>query len=222
MIVGMHRSGTSFLTGSLQLAGLELGQHSAWNPHNLKGNRENESIVKFHDGLLARHGYAWDKPPPTALPWTVADMATAQQWMDQYKDAALWGFKDPRSLLLVEGWLKLVPELRFIGIFRHPESVARSLSARGQIPQERAFGLWKAYNKKLLDLYRQQAFPLLSFDEDENILHNKMEKVFAELGLKSPSEERFFSSELKHHRVINSPLPDDLQDIYTELQLIAR
>ncbi|MES1991096.1 MAG: hypothetical protein V4441_09115 [Pseudomonadota bacterium] len=87
------------------------------------------------------------------------------------------------------------------------------------MPQKHAFGLWKAYNSKLLNL---QAFPLLCFDEDENTLHNKMDEVFAELGLKSLSDERFFSTELKHHKVINSPMPSDLQDIYTQLQLIAR
>ena len=222
MVVGMHRSGTSFLTGSLQLAGLELGKHSAWNPHNLKGNRENEDIVIFHDELLARHGFAWDNPPPSSLTWTEPDRQAARQWMAQYEGISHWGFKDPRSLLLVEGWQRLVPNLRFIGIFRHPVAVARSLDARGGMPQGQAFALWKAYNSKLLALHKIRAFPVLCFDEDENTLHQKLDSVLAELGLKSPPDERFFSSELKHHKAENSPVPDDLHSLYDSLQRVAR
>ena len=62
-ILGMHRSGTSCLTGSLQEAGLSLGDCHTWNPHNLRGNRENQAFVDLHDDILkANHG-AWDAPP---------------------------------------------------------------------------------------------------------------------------------------------------------------
>ena len=51
-VLGMHRSGTSALIGSLQAAGLHLGKHNTWNAHNLKGNRENNDIVQLHEELL--------------------------------------------------------------------------------------------------------------------------------------------------------------------------
>jgi len=222
MIVGMHRSGTSFLTGSLQLAGLELGEYSAWNRHNLKGNRENQDIVAFHDAVLARHGFAWDNPPPGALIWTDDEIAAARRWMDQYADEPRWGFKDPRSLLLVEGWLDLVPDLQFVGIFRHPESVSRSLRKRGRITEEKAFELWKAYNSRLLELHRRMDFPLLCFDETEEILHQKLDEICAELGLKSPPDERFFTPELKHHKAKSGSIPDELKALYKALRNRAR
>ena len=222
MVVGMHRSGTSFLTGSLQQAGLELGQHSAWNPHNLKGNRENQAIVAFHDTLLSRHGFAWDNPPALALPWTSADVSAARELVAQYQGVEHWGFKDPRALLLVEGWRELLPNLQFVGIFRHPSAVARSLHARGGMPEARAFALWSAYNRRLLELYRQEPFPLLCFDEDENVLHDKLNQVLVELGLKPLQGERFFSAELKHHEQEYKPLPTELQSLYQELCGLAR
>lgn len=40
LILGMHRSGTSCLAGSLQEAGLYLGEVNTAAPHNAKGNRE--------------------------------------------------------------------------------------------------------------------------------------------------------------------------------------
>lgn len=222
MVLGMHRSGTSFLTGSLQEAGLELGKFSAWNPHNLKGNRENLDVVAFHDELLASRGFAWDNPPGEPLLWTEAEYARARELVAEYDGVARWGFKDPRTLLVLEGWQQLLPELRFVGIFRHPSAVAQSLAARGGMPTEQAFALWLAYNKRLLQLCRRLRFPLFCFDEDEAALHRKLDEVLVELGLTPPSAERFFSPELKHHQRAEEALPRELQKTYNELCRLAR
>ena len=57
IVLGMHRSGASFLTGSLQIAGLELGQQSTSDRHNQKGNRENAGFVGFHNDVLETRNY---------------------------------------------------------------------------------------------------------------------------------------------------------------------
>ena len=44
IVLGMHRSGTSLLTGSLEAAGLHLGEVNNAARYNPKGNKENESI----------------------------------------------------------------------------------------------------------------------------------------------------------------------------------
>lgn len=222
MVVGMHRSGTSFLTGSLQQAGLELGKHSAWNPHNLKGNRENQDIVAFHDEVLAARDAAWDRPPTSLVEWTEAETRKAAELVAEYQGVELWGFKDPRALLMVDCWRKLLPELRFVGIFRNPIAVARSLAARGAMPQAQAFTLWKAYNQNLLALHRRSPFPLLCFDEDENVLHQKLDRILLEMGLKPLHDQRFFSSELKHHRHLVGQLPAELESLYRALHKRAR
>lgn len=221
MVVGMHRSGTSFLTGSLQQAGLELGKHSTWNPHNLKGNRENGDIVAFHDALLAARGYAWDNPPTEAVNWSETEFASARALIDSYQGVPCWGFKDPRALLVVDGWRELLPQMRFVGIFRHPSAVADSLHARGGMPREQALGLWQAYNLRLLNLHRTQAFPVLCFDEDEYALHHKLDEIMRSFGLVPPQEERFFSSELKHHQGAEEQLPAELEATYRALLGIA-
>lgn len=222
MVVGMHRSGTSFLTGSLQQAGLELGKHSAWNPHNLKGNRENLEIVAFHDALLTARGCAWDNPPAQHLKWTPEEQSQAARLIADYNGVARWGFKDPRTLLVVEGWLELIPDLKFVGIFRHPVAVAQSLEARGGMPQEQALKLWKAYNERLLKLQHEFSFPLLCFDEDEAILHDKLNVVLQQMELAPLAGERFFSAELKHHHQQSLPLPQEHHMLYQELRACAR
>lgn len=222
MVVGMHRSGTSFLTGSLQQAGLELGQHSDWNPHNLKGNRENQDVVAFHDALLARHACAWDLPPSAAIEWSEQDKARARRLISDYRGVPHWGFKDPRALLLVEGWQALLPNLQFVGIFRHPRAVARSLDARGGMPEAQAFMLWQAYNKRLIELHERNPFPLLCFDEDEQVLSDKLDQLLPELGLQPLAANRFFSAELKHHQPETGDLPTDIAGMYQTLCRLAR
>ena len=58
----MHRSGTSWLAGSLQEKGLELGEVSTREQHNVKGNRESAVLMAIHDGVLADNDGSWKKP----------------------------------------------------------------------------------------------------------------------------------------------------------------
>ena len=73
-ILGMHRSGTSCLAGSLEEAGLYLGDVITNTPHNLKGTRENRRIFTLHDGILGRCGGTWQHPPER-IDWTDSDRA---------------------------------------------------------------------------------------------------------------------------------------------------
>ena len=62
IILGMHRSGTSCLAGSLQASDLELGEVFTANPHNKKGNRESERVMALHESLLEMNSASWDQP----------------------------------------------------------------------------------------------------------------------------------------------------------------
>ena len=62
-VLGMHRSGTSWLAGSLQEQGLELGAVNEQAAHNAKGNRENDEIAALHGAVLRDSGGSWDSPP---------------------------------------------------------------------------------------------------------------------------------------------------------------
>ncbi len=61
-ILGMHRSGTSCLTGSLQQGGLFLGKHHEWNEYNRKGNRENQDVVNLNESIFKANGLNWKEP----------------------------------------------------------------------------------------------------------------------------------------------------------------
>ncbi len=221
IILGMHRSGTSFLTGSLQLAGLELGPHNQAARHNKKGNRENPEIVAFHEEVLAARGALWRRAPDEDILWTPEEEVRARALVASYDGGAHWGFKDPRSLLMIDEWQRICPQAGLIGIFRNPMAVTQSLLTRGmEITEAEAHALWKRTNEALLRLHRAAPFPLFCFDESARTLHRKLNAVLPRLGLNPLKREVFFSPDLKHHTESSRSIPPDLRDLYDALQAL--
>jgi tetratricopeptide (TPR) repeat protein len=171
LVLGMHRSGTSCLTGLLEDIGFSAGKVDRWDPFNHKGNREDERVNRLNNALLQTANFAWNAPPP--LTWDV-EQAVSPDFMQQ-RDVLLTSpdpldpspriLKDPRILLTLPFWCETSADLRFIGIFRHPWAVACSVAARdtGQSLED-GLALWLAYNERLLQAHRRQPFPLLCFD----------------------------------------------------------
>ncbi|QFU74761.1 sulfotransferase family protein [Halioglobus maricola] len=219
-VLGMHRSGTSCLTGSMQVAGLELGDHSTWNPHNLKGNRENQHIVDINDAVLEANGAAWDSPAESVI-WPEAQLDAARALFREYAQFDKFGFKDPRTLLTIGGWQSLFPQMQYIGIFRHPMVVAQSLHNRSELPLETGLSLWLQYNRRLLREYRKQPFPILCFDEPQDIFQEKLRKALNALGL-TAGEDTFYEQQLKSAQGgEGTPLPWNIRRLYRKLQRLA-
>ncbi len=221
-ILGMHRSGTSCLAGSLQRAGLYLGKFYTWNHHNHQGNRENPDILPFHQQLLADNHGSWDNPPEHII-WQDAHIARAKEILQLYKQAPLWGFKDPRTLLTLDGWRQFI-DIECIGIYRHPVAVVESLHQRGGFSKAVGWQLWVHYNQLLIDEYEKQPFPILSFDWSEALFHEKLEKVTPQWGLHPiAKEDRFFTPKLRtNNRFQNHELPEQVQSLYNKLQEISQ
>jgi hypothetical protein len=220
-VVGMHRSGTSFLVGSLQQRGLFLGEHSTWNRYNRRGNRENRAVRDLNEKVLEDSGGSWDGPPPR-IEWKPEHLSVARAILAEYADQPVWGFKDPRVLLTFSGWEQLVPDIEPVGIFRHPGRVARSLKGRDEMPRDRALNLWCLYNRRLIELHGRKRFPILSFDEEATTLEAKLERVADLLRLEGGSVgEPFFSEELRQAPADEDPLPAEVQEIYDELHALS-
>ncbi|AQA19985.1 hypothetical protein BST95_18760 [Halioglobus japonicus] len=219
-VLGMHRSGTSCLTGSMQEAGLELGDHSTWNPHNLKGNRENQHIVDINDAVLMANGGGWDQPVDV-IQWPQDQLNAARGLFQEYARFNYFGFKDPRTLLTLEGWQSLFPHMQYIGIFRHPMVVAQSLHNRSELPMATGLELWLQYNRRLLRAYRKQPFPILCFDEAQDIFQEKLRNVLCDLGLDA-GEGAFYEQQLKSAQGgEGTPLPWNIRRLYRKLQRLA-
>lgn len=221
-VLGMHRSGTSCLTGSLQRAGLQLGRHHTWNRHNPKGNRENQDVVDLHEAVLVANGASWDEPP-THVEWHAEHLDRARALLAEHAEHPNWGFKDPRALLVLDGWTQLV-DIEPVGIFRHPVSVVESLASRGAFPREKALDLWLAYNRALLDHHRRMPFPVVSFDVDPDQFADEVDRVVEELGLNPiAAGDRFFAEELRtNDKFRDAEVPAEAAEVYAALRALVQ
>jgi hypothetical protein len=203
VVVGMHRSGTSCLAGSLQARGLDLGAVSESDPHNVKGNRESLEVRELNEEVLAQSAGSW-LVPPEVVRWDGElarrrDRFLASQAADPVTKSGTWGFKDPRTLVTLPFWLEALAEPRYVATFRHPLAVARSLQRRDGLPPAQGVDLWLAYNRRLADLWRERPFPVVSFDLGTAAYRRAVDRMAAGLGLRGgPTGADFRRAELIH------------------------
>lgn len=233
LILGMHRSGTSCLAGSLQELGLYLGNVYEQNPHNKKGNRENQLVMDLNDAVLAHNDASWDKAPPLHKPlsWTTALVSQRDNLLAALTQAGvlnkhqLCGFKDPRTLLTLPFWQDgLGSNLQWIGTFRHPLRVAKSLNARSGMPLEQGVSLWLSYNERLLALCRNTVQPnLLCFDQPAEQYQYELNTIIKRNRLFDTvsTDCDFFEDALRSYQSVDGvELNDDVLQIYLSLYRI--
>lgn len=222
IILGMHRSGTSCLAGALHEAGLYLGNVNEKAPHNAKGNRENRAIMDLHDQVLSANGGSWDSPPFT-LTWTTKHAAARDALIESYPADRRWGFKDPRALITLQGWLDALPGAQCVATFRHPLAVAESLERRNDFPYEKSLDLWVRYNTRLLNYQREMNFDVINFDWPADRYRAGLVDMAARLGLVAPENGlSFFQPELrKSSTQRETRLPVEATEIYAALREIA-
>jgi hypothetical protein len=226
-ILGMHRSGTSLLAGTLQECGLDLGDVNTVAPANEKGNRESWLLTALHEDLLRAAGGGWDRPPGRPVAWGPLHRSIRDLYVATFAGSPIWGFKDPRSLFCMDGWLEALPGLEAVGVFRHPVEVMRSLVHRtpARFTNEKALNVWMAYNRRLLDWQEMTGCPLLEYGDDRGAFNERAAAVAARLRLpRTPvaAELTFFEPDLRHQRADDSPLPEDVAAVYARLQDRAR
>lgn len=161
IVAGMHRSGTSFVANLLQSCGLEIGD-VLLGP--AKGNRyghfEDVDFIEFHDRLLKSRGLNFLVPIPRNFDDINPDeRAEANVLINKRNSRALWGWKDPRTSLFLDFWHELIPDAKYILVYRHPLEVALSFFRRGtdlDIVKSPLLCLqvWKTYNRAILDFYK--------------------------------------------------------------------
>jgi hypothetical protein len=162
IVVGMHRSGTSLVGSLLMEAGIDLGPELLGaGTGNARGHFEDVDFLRLHQRALQSqglgvHGYvtAGDIEFPDAL------VEEAQALIvSRLARGVPWGWKDPRTTLFLDFWDQLLPEARYLCVFRRPWEVVDSLLRRGHEVDEMfsthpeiAAAVWKHYNQKILAL----------------------------------------------------------------------
>ena len=169
-IAGMHRSGTSLTASFAGAVGVNLGENLfRADCFNTKGYFEDVDFLEFQRSLLQ------ECCPPGELGWPdwgwTESESLDRSKFENYREAAqeiiarrrdresIWGWKDPRTSLMLDFWSQLLPDARFILVYRYPWDVADSIvRINGGIFSQRpdfALKIWTFYNRHLLEFYRQ-------------------------------------------------------------------
>lgn len=215
------------LAGTLGMAGLHLGRVlDAPFSLNPTGLQEPEALIWMHEHLLEANGGAWHTPPAKVV-WGPLHRAVRDLFVESRAGRPLWGFKEPRTLLVVDGWIEALPAWTAIGIFRDPGEVAASLAQRNGFAPEKGLALWTAYNARLLALQRAHGFPLIEFTADADRMRQGLRRALAWLGLPEAAAERLFDADLPRHsgtaaaREMEAALPGSVADVLAGLRAAA-
>lgn len=156
MILGMHRSGTSALTGLLEKLGGELSESlMPASEYNVLGYFESQRLSDFNNEVLRSIGSAWDFWTPLPAGWAGSpaykDLQNQAQDLvsQEYAGRSLFLFKDPRLCRLSIFWREVLDSLgvdvKVVHTHRHPENVAASLHRRDGLEKQFGLLLWLRY-----------------------------------------------------------------------------
>jgi len=150
VVLGMHRTGTSALTGTLVRLGVD-GPRTIVPPddHNPRGYWESDQLNRFHERLLSAARTSWDGWTSVDPAWLAPDTPFSHELRrlldDEYGASSLFVVKDPRICRLVPAWLNSLDgtvEAKVIITIRSPGEVAASLAARDGIAAAPALLAW--------------------------------------------------------------------------------
>jgi len=133
IVVGMHRSGTSAVAGWLDKCGINMGHSQlGLNQNNSKGHFEDLDILEFHKNLAKnRNIHNWKIYNDFQSNWSNDESAFIRELIFE-KDSsnAQWGFKEPRTCLYLNEWIKVLPDATYLFVYRHYSEVSKSLVNR--------------------------------------------------------------------------------------------
>jgi len=229
LVLGMHRSGTSALTGLLGEAGAALPKTQLpANKDNPKGYGESKVFMTFNEDVLGRIGSSWDD-------LSVIEERTWKQYVlnqktidelsqhirSEFDDADLIAIKDPRICRLAPLWIQVLEKLDYkvlpALIVRNPLETARSLNAREQMHTGAGLLLWL---RSVLDaeaVTRSMPRAVVSYEsllESEAAVLEKISGLLAQGGGEEggerlhydAGEEAFIDPGLRHQAVSETEL----------------
>ena len=217
LVLGMHRSGTSALTGTLGLMGVTLPDLQVrGNESNVKGHFESLTALELNEELLAAMNSCWydisslnisHVSPPFLEEWK----AKFETYLaSEFDRTSLFALKDPRFSRLLQIVVEVLRDLdlssRAIIAVRHPLEVARSLEIRDGIAPFHGINLWLRY---MLDAELNSRGLIRMFSSYSGLLQDwssTIDRIEDRLGVELPrrpataatSVNEFLESSLRH------------------------
>lgn len=221
VVLGMHRSGTSALTGVLQRLGFAAGKSLIpANEFNSRGYFEDVRIITRNELLLSQLGRSWDDERLLPLNWLASAEAEAasKDLVDLLQEEFELGqpmvFKDPRACRLLPlmqvVWQSMDWVPRYIFALRSPHAVVQSLAYRGGMTAQQAALLYLAYMLEAEEGTRGMPRVFVHYDALLSDWRSVIRCIWQELGLDmkvlngnmmsyGDSIDFFLSSALNHY-----------------------
>jgi glycosyltransferase involved in cell wall biosynthesis len=171
VVTGMHRSGTSMAAALVRSAGVSVRNDDVGPKEpNRHGYFEDAEFLALHREMLdaATAGGTGGHPD---WGWTETehlDLSVLEAFRDRAKhliherlhnsDGMCWGWKDPRTVILLPFWDQLLPPTtQYVFVYRRPWDVADSMQRLGAdvflSRPDYAWRIWNYYNRQLLDFH---------------------------------------------------------------------
>lgn len=208
-VLGMHRSGTSFVAGAFARGGYFVRSDEKRlppDPDNQPGYFERKDMVQLNDHILGSFGATWWLPPMadavlagrSRFVGLAADLLAGLRAEAGTRPVVL---KDPRMACLMPVWEPVVgSQLLDVLVLRNPMDVARSLARRNGFPVQYSLALWEVYLCSLLRSLAGRPVVTVNFGalvgtDSAEALTTAMTRVFARLGIPRPEFASFASPE---------------------------
>jgi len=172
VVVGMHRSGTSAVTGAIGALGFNLvSAEDRLSSHDSNPEHwESLSVLLHNDAILAHFGGTWDAPPQLPEGWEtdrgLPDQTAASELLATaypHPGPSVW--KDPRVCLLLPYWREVLhAPMAAVLVWRGPLAVARSLRRRNGMSVPYGVALWERYNRSAIANLARTDVYVLDYD----------------------------------------------------------
>ncbi|HEY4559256.1 MAG TPA: hypothetical protein VIG54_00785 [Lysobacter sp.] len=224
LVLGMHRSGTSAVTGALARCGVALGDHliegAADNP---AGYFEHADAVRADDELLLGIGRAWDDVRSMPDDWLASSAAARARdaiesgVVAELRGTALWGLKDPRMCRLLPLWLLVIESVDVepsgLLVLRHPDEVAASLARRDSMHPRAANLLWLRHVLEAAQ-YAPARSTAITYDDfladAAGTLARSADALGVSLAIEPHALAAFVDHGARHHRAMRVERQDDV------------
>ncbi len=205
VVLGMHRSGTSAITGLLRLCGAWVGEEehlTAANIENPQGFWERRDVRQICDGLLHSAGADWWKVAGLNLEAIPHAILSEQRRrfagvVSALREHRPWVVKEPRLCLLLPLLRDYLNDAVCVHVFRNPLEVARSLQRRNGFSIAAGMALWETYNRHALEASATMSRVMVAYGalmRDPEGMIDRLVTRLEELGvmrLAAPGESEF-------------------------------
>lgn len=245
VVLGAHRSGTSAIVRGLRVLSVDLGTNllGPVPSENAKGFWEDIDIETFNKSLLAKLDTDWHRLAELNVstllqPQYKLEFSSAVKLLESKTNAAeIFGFKDPRTAILLPFWQAVFAELDLVDSYvislRNPVEVAESLRKRNGFPVYKSLLIWAKHALCSVRYTQGRQRVIVSYDGMLADPFHELMRISKALNLAAPDDakeeykqysEEFLTVKLRHNVASEESLKDEaaVPRLVSELYLFLR